>query len=239
MKKWDNQLAIILPTFNESQNLRVLLNKIKKNASNAILIVVDDSIETEKTKIKKISKSFKKVQVISRKGKLGRGNAVLDGFRHVLQNKDVIYFVEMDTDLAHDPKELPQFYEAIQKEKAQLVIGSRYLTQSNIINWPFRRLILSKLINFFLNQWLGLKLHDYTNGYRMYTRKAVEHLVKKGLHEKNFITLSESAFLLKQKKMKIIEIPITFTDRKHGISSVGVKELVISLCGAVRIRFRN
>ena len=103
MKKWDNQLAIILPTFNESQNLRVLLNKIKKNASNAILIVVDDSIETEKTKIKKISKSFKKVQVISRKGKLGRGNAVLDGFRHVLQNKDVIYFVEMDTDLAHDP----------------------------------------------------------------------------------------------------------------------------------------
>lgn len=149
MKKWDNQLAIILPTFNESQNLRVLLNKIKKNASNAILIVVDDSIETEKTKIKKISKSFKKVQVISRKGKLGRGNAVLDGFRHVLQNKDVIYFVEMDTDLAHDPKELPQFYEAIQKEKAQLVIGSRYLTQSNIINWPFRRLILSKLINFF------------------------------------------------------------------------------------------
>ena len=73
----------------------------------------------------------------------------------------------------------------------------------------------------------------------MYTRKAVEHLVKKVLHEKNFITLSESAFLLKQKKMKIIEIPITFTDRKHGISSVGVKELVISLCGAVRIRFRN
>ncbi|HSA84256.1 MAG TPA: glycosyltransferase [Patescibacteria group bacterium] len=233
------KIVIVLPTFNESQNLRILLENIKKEVRTAYIIIVDDSYPKESHKIKKIASDFQHVEIITRERKLGRGSAVLDGFRHALQNKQFRYFVEMDTDLAHDPKELIQFYERIRKGGMDLVIGSRYLNASKIVDWPLRRLVMSKIINFFLNLWLGLNLHDYTNGYRMYTRRAVAYLVKTGLREKNFIALSESAYLLKKQGMRIMEIPITFTDRKHGISSVGSRELFQSLLGAFRIKLRS
>lgn len=238
MKKWYERLAIILPTYNESKNLRILLTKIYNEVPGACVIIVDDSNPSENIKIKRIVKLYTNVEILTRQKKLGRGSAVLHGFEHALRNKKIRYFVEMDTDLAHDPHELHMLQKKMHAENAQLVIGSRYMTKSKIVDWPLRRLVMSKLINLFLNLWLGLKLHDYTNGYRMYTSNAVEHLVRTGLHEKNFITLSESAFLLKKKNMRIIEVPITFTDRKHGISSVGFNELFVSLMGAFRIKLR-
>ncbi len=238
MNIWDKKLAIILPTYNESQNIRLLLNAIYKVVPNASIYVVDDSSSLENVTIRKIAASYKNVAVITRQKKLGRGNAVLVGFEQALNKREIEYFVEMDTNLAHDPLELPLLKKALEGEDAQLVIGSRYLSGSKIVDWPIRRLVLSKLINFFLNLWLGIKLHDYTDGYRMYQRKAVEYLVKTGLNERNFIALSESAFLLHKKGFHITEVPITFTDRRHGKSTVGSRELFISLVGALRIWLR-
>ena len=235
---WYKNLAIILPTFNESKNLRILLEKINKVVPAAHVIIVDDSNDKENGRIKKIAGIYKNVEVITRQKKMGRGSAVLDGFIYALKNKHYEYFVEMDTDLAHDPLELPLLYKALTARNAHLIIGSRYLDKSKIVDWPLRRLVLSKLINFFLNFWLGLKLHDYTNGFRIYERQAVEYLTKVGLKEKGFIALSESAYLLKKRGFKIIEVPITFTDRKHGESTVGTKELLMCFIGAVKIRLR-
>lgn len=235
----DKELAIILPTYNESSNLRTLMTKIFKVASGVLIIIVDDSKEIENIKIKNIAKIYKNVEVLTRERKLGRGSAVLYGFTHALKNKNIKYFVEMDTDLAHDPAELHLLQTALKMNKAQLAIGSRYNRESRIVKWPMRRLIMSRLINLFLDIWLGLHLDDYTNGYRMYTRKAIEYVVRKGLHEKNFIALSESAYIIKKKGFDIVEVPITFTDRKHGESTVGITELLICLIGAIRIRLRD
>lgn len=238
MSLWYKKLAIILPAFNESKNLRILLTRIFKVSPDIHVIIVDDSNIVENVKIRKIAQSFKNVEVFTREKKMGRGSAVLYGFEQALKNKQVDYFVEMDTDLAHDPAELQFLQTSMKNKNADLVIGSRYLQQSKIVDWPLRRLVMSKVINFFLNLWLGLNLHDYTNGYRLYKRKAVEHLVKTGLKERNFIALSESAFLIKDKGYSIAEVPISFTDRKHGQSSVGVQELFASLFGALRIKIR-
>ncbi len=238
MNSWDKKLAIILPTYNESENIKQLLTSIRKIVPNAYILIVDDSNRTESERIKKIVTKFKNIRIVIRKKKMGRGSAVLAGFERAFKNNSIKYFVEMDTDLSHEPEELPDLYKALIAQNAQLVVGSRYIKESRVKNWPRRRLILSRIINFSLRIWLRVKIHDYTNGYRMYHRTVINQLLRRGLKEKNFITLSESVFLIQKMGYKIIEIPITFTDRKQGQSSVGIKELFLSLIGALRIRIR-
>lgn len=237
MSSWDSKLVIILPAYNESENLRILLGKIVKVVAHAHIIIVDDSDSPEPAK--KLIKVYKNVEVITRMKRLGRGSAVIDGFKHAMKNKSFEYFIEMDTDLSHDPKEITLFKETLIKNKAQLVVGSRYVKGSKIIKWPLRRVLMSKIINFNLSLWLGIKLHDFTNGYRLYTRDAVKELIRVGINEKGFIALSESVYILYRKKFKMVEAPITFTDRIHGKSTVDIQELYNSLAGSFRIKRRK
>lgn len=230
-----SHIAIIIPTINESENIPILLRGIFQNLPDAYVVIVDDSGEKEHKKLQqKIKKQKMNILLLKRTKKSGRGSAVLYGMKEALKNKQIQYFFEMDADLAHDPKELHIF---LGKEKADLVIGSRYLSKSVIMDWPIRRLFLSKLINTFLSLWLDLRLSDYTNGYRLYSRKAVTFLLGQHLYEKGFIALSEVAYVLKKNKFTIKEVPITFTDRKYGKSNADIKELISSLKGALRIRF--
>jgi dolichol-phosphate mannosyltransferase len=237
MNSWDKKLVVILPAYNESENLRILLRKIHDVVPHARIIIVDDSDTPEDTKA--LKNTYKNVEVITRHKKLGRGSAVLEGFKYALKDTSLEYFIEMDTDLSHDPKQIPLLKEAHVKNKAHLVVGSRYIQGSKIVNWPLRRIVMSKVINFNLRFWLKVRLYDFTNGFRFYTRAAVKELLTVGLHEKGFIVLSESVYILNKKGYKIIEVPITFVDRIHGTSSVGVQELYNSLTGAFRIKLRK
>lgn len=238
MAYWDKKLAIILPTYNESKNLRKLLLYITSVVPQATIYIVDDSNDRENKKIQQIVKHFSNVSVMTRQKKLGRGSAILTGFTQALEKKKYQYFIEMDTDLAHDPREIPVLFQKMIETNAQLVIGSRYVSGSKIIKWPLRRLVMSKIINVFLRLLYGVRLHDFTNGFRLYTRKAVVALVKKGLQEKNFIALSESVLVLSSRKYAIVEVPITFTDRQKGKSTVGIKELCLCLLSAFRVKVR-
>lgn len=229
--------SVIIPSFNEAKNVQLLIKKIYMYLPDAKIVVVDDSNHIENERLKKNLKlENKSVMVVSRHKKLGRGSAVLDGMRKMLKDKSIKYFFEMDADLAHDPKDFQKFITSMILNKADLVIGSRYLSKSRIIKWPLKRLILSKIINFFINIWLGIKLSDYTNGFRLYNRKAVDFLTKINLKEKGFIALSEIAFKLKKGNFKIVEVPISFTDRKYGQSSAGLLEFLTSLVGIIRIK---
>ena len=148
-----------------------------------------------------------------------------------------MYFFEMDADLSHDPAELNRFLKL--KDKYDMIVGSRYMQGSKITKWPWWRLAQSRVINKILNLWLGLSLTDYTEGYRLYGRSAVEFLTSTKLKEKGFISLSEVAFKLKKAGFKICEVPVSFTDRTLGKSNANTKELLNSLIGAIRIRFSN
>ena len=233
-------IGVIIPSYNEADSIKVLTKSVFTYLPNATIIVVDDSDTKEKIRLKKyVNSQAKKIVLISRPIKSGRGSAVFDGLTKMFKNKNINYFFEMDADLAHNPQDCKKFIVSMQSTNADLVIGSRYLDKSRIIKWPLKRLILSKIINAFINIWLGLRLSDYTNGFRLYNRKAVGFLIKIKLKEKGFIALSEIAFKLKRNRFKITEVPITFTDRKYGKSSAGLKEFAWSLIGIIRIRINS
>ncbi len=229
------KIAIIIPTYKEIENITILVKRILTSFPKAKIIIVDDSPVKDNELLQKQFKKYKDIVTIySRLKKGGRGSAVIDGFKEALKNKNIDFFFEMDADLAHNPEEIVNFIK--KRNDADLVIGSRYLSESKITAWPIRRLILSKTINLFLRLWLELNLSDYTNGFRMYNRKALEFLCTVPLKEKGFISLSESAYKLKKAGFKIAEIPISFTDRRYGKSNAGIKEHFNSLIGVIRIR---
>jgi dolichol-phosphate mannosyltransferase len=239
MKK---SVAIILPVYNEElMLLEKLILQIASQIPEGYIFIVDDSSNAKERKAtlqKQIAHTKQYVKILARAKKMGRGDAVLAGFRQALKNKKVNFFIEMDSDFSHLPDDLSKFLEATNSKDTQVIIGSRYLAKSKIHNWPKKRIILSKIINKFLEYLLKLHVSDYTNGYRLYTRNAIEYLVKKRPKEKGFILLSESAFILKKANFSLKEIPITFTDRKSGRSSVTSKDLLLCLIGAFRIRLR-
>jgi dolichol-phosphate mannosyltransferase len=228
-------VAVIIPSYNEEENLRILLSDIIRRLPQGKIFIVDDSSDEEKNKlIKLIAKKKDKICLISREKKDGRGSAVILGLSRAFADKNIMSFVEMDADLSHNPDEIDRLLKA--SAKADVVLGSRYRKNSKIENWPIRRLILSKIFNFFLNILLGLKLSDYTNGFRLYNRKAVGFLTSIKLKEKGFIALSEIAFKLRKNGFNFTEVPITFTDRKNGKSNAGLKEHWNAFYGAIRIR---
>jgi dolichol-phosphate mannosyltransferase len=228
-------IAVIIPAYNEQKNLRILLKDIGSYLPHALVVVVDDSPAGESLELSKfLHRDFQKTILISRGQKLGRGSAVIRGLAEALKHKEIRYCFEMDADLAHSPAEFDRFLAV--HDKADLIIGSRYLKQSHIIKWPRHRLIQSKVINGLLNVWLRLHLTDYTNGFRLYSRRAAEFLIGAHLQETGFIALSEIAYKLKQNGFRLVEVPISFRDRTYGASNANFKELLRSLMGAIRIR---
>ncbi len=234
----NSSIAIIIPAYNEAKNIPILLKRIYTTLPTSLVIVVDDSVPNQATTISNtIKKQFPLTTYLRRKTKSGRGSAVLLGMKEALKHKNVTHVFEMDADLAHDPADFKKFL--AKKDQAGLIIGSRYMGRSMIKNWPLKRLVASKLVNAFLKVWLGLKLTDYTNGFRLYSRKAVSYLLKQPLRETGFISLSEVAYRLKQGKFTMAEVPITFTDRIYGVSSANTQEHLNAFRGMVRIRLAH
>ena len=234
-----NNINIVIPSYNESKNIRSVITGIRKEFPYAKIIFVDDSHDLENKKIKKIVERFKNVDLITRGRKLGRGSAVMEGFKFGLKYKGAQYFFEMDSDLAHDPKQLERFVKKISENKVSLVIGSRYMQGGEIINVSIVRKILSRIINKFLSVMLGVKLTDYTDGFRLYTRQAVEFLVRSEIKSKGFITLSEMVYKLHRKGFKIAEVPVSIYKRKHGKSTMGVRELTDSLIFILKMKLEE
>lgn len=228
-------VAVVIPAYNEQKNLQILLADIGVYLPHALVIIVDDSSDQEARALSRmLVDEFPRSVLISRGRKMGRGSAVVAGFAEALRHKEIRYCFEMDADLAHSPSEFDRFLAL--RDKADMIIGSRYIDGSRIIKWPLKRLMQSKLINASLNIWLGLHISDYTNGFRLYSRKAAEFLVHTRLVESGFIALSEIAYKLKRSGFCIAEVPISFQDRKYGKSNANLREILRSLVGVVRIR---
>lgn len=233
-------IAVIIPAYNEEHNIPILLTRILRIFPQARVIIVDDSRERRHVYLKKVlgQRGFLRVELLWRGRKLGRGSAVIAGLRRAYADRKISYFFEMDADLSHDPADLGSFIAPLQRG-ADLVIGSRYIHKDSILDWPLYRLILSRIINVSLNRWLGLSLSDYTNGYRLYSRRAIGHILAHPPRETGFIVLSETAYILNRAGFTITEIPTTFTDRTHGKSNAGIKELLLAIIGAIRIKHRS
>ena len=227
-------ISIIIPTYKEKENIFKLTKKILSLYPKAVIFVVDD---TENLNLKNRFKS-NKIKYFLRKNKKGRGSAVLYGLKKSLRNKSNSIFIEMDADFSHNPKELKKKIEFFIKNDLDLLISSRYLESSKIINWPIQRLVFSKLSNKLAQFLLNVGVTDYTNGFRIYSRRSVELIVKKcGRIGDGFIVLSEILLTIKLNKFKIRELPTIFVNRKRGESSVNFKLIIQSLIGIVKLYF--
>jgi len=228
-----SRIAIIIPTFNELNNIEKLIRGIKKFLPKAIIFIVDDS---KNKKIKTLLELKKlKVNYFHRKNSFGRGSAVLYGLKRAIKKKFDIY-IEMDADYSHNPNELNRNIKFFKSKKLDLLIGSRYLSQSKIINWDLSRKLLSFLANFLVKKLLDIKINDFTNGFRFYSERSIKKIIEKcGNIGGGFIILSEIIVVLNNNNYKIDEVPTIFLNRKRGKSAVTLKLIIESLFGLFKL----
>lgn len=229
---------VVIPTYNEALNIEQLATSLARLRDDLDVLVVDDgSPDGTAALVEALAERHPaRVSVLERSEKGGRGAAVLAGLRQGIDDVRYGRFVEMDADLSHLPDELPLLLKASQA--ADLVIGSRYGEGSQIVGWSWRRRAWSRLSNRLLGAVLRLPTRDYTNGFRIYSRRAAELLASADLHERGYISLSEWACVLHDAGMRFVDVPTTFVNRRQGASKMGTGEALAALRALLRLRTR-
>ena len=232
-------VGIVIPAYKEAENILRLIKMIRKKLY-CLIIIVDDSPDLETKKIILKSK-IKNLKYFNRGKKDGRGSAVIFGFKKLIKfEKNVNCLIEMDADLSHSPSELRRNISFFYKNSLDLLIASRYLTGSRIINWPKSRKILSMLSNSLAKILLRVPVSDYTNGFRFYSKAAAKTVISKcNKTGGGFIILSEIILILWKKNYKISEIKSIFKNRTRGESSVNLKLIIDSLIGLCKLFLIN
>ncbi|MCS7163716.1 MAG: polyprenol monophosphomannose synthase [Thermodesulfovibrio sp.] len=213
---------VILPTYNEAENIDKLIPKLLKQEVD-ILFIDDASKDNTAQLIKQWMNKSNRINLIERPTKLGLGTAYITGFKWAL-NRDYQYIFEMDADLSHDPKDIPKFIKKLE-EGYDLVIGSRYTRGTiSVVGWDFKRLLLSKFANYYAKTILGLRfLTDLTSGYRCYLRAVLESIELDSIKSNGYAFQIEMVYRAYKKGFKITEIPIIFYERNSGSSKMDKK----------------
>jgi len=231
-----NNAVVIIPTYNEREGIVEAILSVKAKEPNAEIIVVDDnSPDGTAALVRSRFRKDKRVYVVVRKEKGGRGSAVIAGYKEGLKNKSAKFFIEMDADLCHDPKYIKQLVNTC--KNADVVIASRYLPASRVTGWKVKRKVMSLAINTFAKIMLGIPISDYTNGYRCYSRKAVEFLCSQRLKSRGYVVLSEAAYRCYKKGMVFDEIAIDFLNVSFTKSNLNLQEIKEALFTILQLRF--
>ena len=209
---------VIIPTYNEIDNIsRMLEQVLREHPDLEILVIDDNSPDGTAAEVKQIMASNPRVHLIERSGKLGLGSAYVTGFRYALAN-GFEYIMEMDADFSHNPDDLPRLLEEAQK--SDLVIGSRYCNGVNIINWPFRRLLISYFASKYVRVITGMPIKDPTAGFKCFHRRVLESIDLDRILSDGYAFQIEMHFRAWVKGFRIKEIPIIFTERINGVSKM-------------------
>jgi len=214
------KVTVIIPTYNEIENIDSILKAVRSSVPDAELLVVDDnSPDGTGQQADKTAAEIGRVRVLHRPGKEGLGTAYRDAFKLVLDgNTDVI--ITMDADFSHDPQTIPLFLDAI-KNGAEIVVGSRYIKDGMSVNWPLHRLLLSKWGNRYTAFMLKIKVHDCTTGFRALTVQSMQKIKALSTVSQGHAFQTELLFLATRVgEVKIVEVPIIFHDRKYGKSKM-------------------
>jgi len=212
---------IIIPTYNELENLPTLLPEVlSKNDGINVLIVDDNSPDGTAAFVENEMKNINGIHLIKRPSKRGLGTAYIAGFKFALQNGYDFVF-EMDADFSHDPKEIPRFFDEI--KNSDVVLGSRYINGVNVINWPMRRLLLSSFANFYTRFITGMPVHDATGGFKCFRREVLEAINLEKVTSNGYAFQIEMTFKAWKKGFQVKEIPIIFVDRVKGKSKMSRK----------------
>ena len=228
---------IIVPTYNELENLPRLLPEVLSKDSNIDVLIIDDnSPDGTAAFVENEIKKNNRIHLIKRESKQGLGTAYIAGFKYALQ-KDYQLIFEMDADFSHDPNEIPKFLEEI--KTADVVLGSRYKNGVNVINWPMRRLLLSWFANFYTRLITGMPLHDATGGFKCFKREVLEAINFEHVKSNGYAFQIEMNFKAWKKGFRIKEIPIIFVDRVKGNSKMSKKIVREAVFMVWKLRFKS
>lgn len=212
---------VIIPTYNELENLpRLLPAVLAKDHSIDILIVDDNSPDGTAGFVEREMQTNRRLHLVKRPSKQGLGTAYIAGFKYALQN-NYDYIFEMDADFSHDPNEILKFL--VEIKNADLVIGSRYVTGVNVINWPMRRLLLSWFANLYTRFITGMPVHDATGGFKCFRKEVLEKINLDKVRSNGYAFQIEMNFKAWKNGFKVKEIPIIFVDRVKGKSKMSRK----------------
>ncbi len=225
---------IIIPTYNEIENLPGLVKEIDQLGLDLHILVVDDnSPDGTAAWVEKAKESHPGLHLLKRPGKLGLGSAYVEGFRYAIgQEYDLVF--EMDADFSHHPSYIPEFLENI--KESDLVLGSRYIKGITVINWPMSRLLLSYFANAYARWITGLPVLDATGGFKCFRVAALKSLNLDRIHSDGYSFQIEVTYKFWKKGFRIKEIPIIFKDRTAGVSKMSGKIVREALFLLIRLR---
>jgi len=231
---------IIIPTFNEIENIEKIIRKIfSLTKPFHVLIVEDGSPDGTASVVKKLIKEFPaQLHIEERQEKLGLGTAYIHGFKWALK-KDYEFIFEMDADYSHNPEDLVRLYNANTLEGGDLSIGSRYVNGVNIVNWPMSRLLMSFFASKYVKLITGMPIHDSTAGFKCYRRKVLETLKLNEIIFVGYAFQIEMKFKAWKHNFKIIEVPVIFTDRKEGESKMSSGIFTEAIFGVIQMKIKS
>jgi dolichol-phosphate mannosyltransferase len=228
-------VLVVVPTYNERDNLPLLVRGVLAHAGYRLLVVDDASPDGTGDIADALAVEHPgRIEVMHRTGLRGLGRSYIDGFRHVLREPGIDVICQMDADLSHDPAYLPALVAATAAH--DVVIGSRYLQGISVVNWPLHRIILSTFANRYIRAVTSLAPSDCTSGFRCWRREALERLPLDTLVSDGYAFVVETLFETARRGSRIGEVPIIFVERRHGSSKLSTGVLIESLIMPWRLR---
>ena len=230
----DDRTLIVVPTYNERENVARLVGELLAVAPDADVCLLDDaSPDGTADCAEELFGRDPRFSVLRRAGARGYGRSLVDGYRRGLEG-GYARLVQLDADFSHDPRRIPALVEA--SRGADVVIGSRYSEGGGVENWPLRRRVLSRFANAYVARITGLRVRDATSGFRCYTRRALLALLEARVAGEGYAFLVEATYRASRAGLVVAEVPITFTDRREGQSKMSRKVIFESMLMPWRLR---
>ena len=216
------RVLVIIPTYNEAENIGTVIPRVLDVCPNTDILVVDDnSPDGTQGIVESIALMEPRVKIVSRRNKSGLGTAYVAGFKYAIENA-YDFVVEMDADLSHEPTEIPKFCRAL-LDHADLAIGSRYAFGVSVLNWPMKRLLLSYGGNIFARVVTGVPVNDMTSGFKAFKIEVLKAIDLSSIRSNGYAFQVEMNVRAYRKGFRIVEVPIVFTERRVGTSKMSKK----------------
>ena len=233
-----NRKLVIIPTYNEIENVSKIINAVLDLPVHCDLVIIDDnSPDGTADAVKTLQKDYNnRLHILERSGKLGLGTAYILGFKWALE-KGYSFICEMDADFSHDPKDLNRLFDACEKDGADVAVGSRYISGVNVVNWPMSRVIISYFASVYVRLITRMQVRDATAGFVCYKKEVLETIELSKIRFKGYAFQIEMKFTAWKYGFNIIELPIIFTDRKEGTSKMSGKIVNEAIWGVIRLKW--
>ena len=231
---------VIIPTYNEKENIQAIIEAVFSQKKKFHILVVDDNSPDGTAEIveRLITQYSDALFIEKRTGKNGLGTAYIHGFKWAIQKK-YDYIIEMDADFSHNPKDLVRLYKACEKEGADVSIGSRYSQGVNVVNWPMKRVLLSYFASKYVRFVTRIPVHDTTAGFVCYKRSVLETIKLNKIRFVGYAFQIEMKFKAWKHNFKIKEVSVIFTDRTEGTSKMSDGIIYEALFGVLKMRFKG